>query len=349
MKKILTLTLFLSLAFMQGKIGGYAIFDYNGTTQQFDIDRTYFQYTNDISDNLFFKLRFDVGRDANELEHSAFPGYCDDDMWDTPSGCIDEGNSWIEDEISFNPDTKLKVYLKNAYVDWECPKGGKLTMGLLGTNSYGIQETNWGYRFISKSVLDQYGMTKTADFGIGYSHSFGDFNMNIQAVNGEGFKADFDSGNTNDDKPTAYIRLMYGEKNLIKNDGFNIGLVYTSAYNSTDDDHTNNLNGIFGGFASHNFRLGIEINNQVINETNESANAIYLNYAINEKIDVFIRHDVNDEDADDSDWSPPSQSLFGFIFNPTKGLYLAPNVTSFDAGDGSKSVKEYRFTCMFKY
>ena len=327
MKKILTLTLFLSLAFMQGKIGGYAIFDYNGTTQQFDIDRTYFQYTNDISDDLFFKLRFDVGRSSDEADYD-----------------IDD-----EADNEFEADNKLIVYLKNAYVDWKCPKGGKLTMGLLGTNSYGIQEKNWGHRFISKSVLDMYEMTKTADFGIGYSHSFGDFNMSFQAVNGEGFKADFDSGNTNDDKPTAYIRLMYGEKNLIKNDGFNIGLVYTSEYNSTDDDHTNNLNGIFGGYAGHNFRLGIEINNQVINETNESANAIYLNYTITEKIDVFFRHDVNDENADDDDWSPPSQSLFGFIFNPTKGLYLAPNITISDAGDGTDAVNEYRITCMFKY
>ena len=68
MKKILTLSLLLSIVFMQGEIGGYAIFDYNGTTQQFDIDRTYFQYTNDISDNLFFKLRFDVGRSSDILD-----------------------------------------------------------------------------------------------------------------------------------------------------------------------------------------------------------------------------------------------------------------------------------------
>ena len=78
MKKVLTLSLLLSTVFMQGKISGYAIFNYTGSTQQFDIDRSYFQYTNDISDNLFFKFRLDVDRPTDE---------------------------------------KLYAYLKNAYID----------------------------------------------------------------------------------------------------------------------------------------------------------------------------------------------------------------------------------------
>jgi len=327
MKKLLTLSLFLSLAFMQGKIGGYAIFDFNGTTQQFDIDRTYFQYTNDISDNLFFKLRFDVGRSSDILD-------------------ADSNN---ENDDQFEADSKLIVYLKNVYIDWKCPQGGKLTMGLLGTNSYGVQEKNWGYRFISKSVLDSYGMTKTADFGIGYSHSFGDFNMNIQAVNGEGFKADFDPENINDDKPTAYIRLMYGEENLTKNEGFNVGMVYTTAYNSTDKDYSNNLSGIFSGYAGHNFRLGVEFNRQKIDEIGENAHALYFNYAFNDKIALFTRYDVNNENTGNN--SSTSKTLLGLVFNPTKGLYIAPNIIVENITDdiGEPRTEEYRLTCMFKY
>ena len=33
------------------------------------------------------------------------------------------------------------------------------------------------YRFIEKSPLDKAGWTNTADFGIGYSRSFGDINI----------------------------------------------------------------------------------------------------------------------------------------------------------------------------
>ena len=61
----IVLIILISFAFMQGKIGGYAIFDYKGSTQQFDVDRAYLIYTKDVSDDLFFKFRLDVGRDTD--------------------------------------------------------------------------------------------------------------------------------------------------------------------------------------------------------------------------------------------------------------------------------------------
>ena len=137
MKKNAILIILISFAFMQGKINGYAIFDYKGSTQQFDVDRAYLIYTKDVSDDLFFKFRLDVGRDSDS-----------------------------------DGDTKLSAYLKNVYVDWKCKEFGKFSIGLISTNSFGVQEKNWGYRFISKSAIDLYGMTKTADFGVGYSKSF---------------------------------------------------------------------------------------------------------------------------------------------------------------------------------
>ena len=339
MKKVLALSLFLSTVFMQGKIGGYAIFDYNGTTQQFDIDRTYFQYTNDISDNLFFKVRFDVGRSYEQFFGCTSTNYINNE-----EDCIASEQEWVD--MADGTDSKLQVYLKNAYADWKFNSGGKFSMGLIGTNSYGVQEKNWGYRFISKSVLDMYGMTKTADFGIGYSHNFGDFNMSFQAVNGEGYKADFDSGNTNDDKPAAYVRLMYGEKNLLKDNGFNAGLIYISRYNAIDDKHNNNVFGVFGGWRESNFRLGFEFNKKEYS-SKETATSLYLNYNFNGNIDLFARYDVYNPNTSYN--TIESKTIWGLVFNPTKGLYISPNAIISDAGDGTSAVKEYRLTCMFKY
>ena len=110
-KLIILITLFSFM--IAAEIKGYSIFNYDNNA--FSVDRAYFQYTDDISDELFFKLRYDVGRDSDE-----------------------EG------------DTKLSSYLKNAYVDWKIDDLGKLSMGLLSTNSYSVQEKTWGYRFISK-------------------------------------------------------------------------------------------------------------------------------------------------------------------------------------------------------
>ena len=319
MKKILLVLLIIpSMIFMQGKINGYAIFDYKGSTQQFDVDRAYLIYSKDISDDLFFKYRLDVGRDSDS-----------------------------------DGDTKLSAYLKNVYVDWKCKEFGKFSIGLISTNSFGIQEKTWGYRFLSKSPIDIAGMTKTADFGVGYSKSFEKFDINFQIVNGEGYKANFDSGNTNDDKPAAYLRLMYGEKKLNKNDGFNVGLVYRTRY--YNDEYADNVIGLFGGWAGSNFRLGAEYNQQDLDGSVETMTSLYANYNINNKIDLFLRHDMNDENIDNS-WNDgndgldmASNTMLGMVWNPTKGLYISPNIIISQAGDDSEASNEYRLTFMLKY
>ena len=147
---------------------------------------------------------------------------------------------------------------------------------------------------------------------------------------------------------------MYGEKKITKNDGFNVGLVYTSTYNDIDDDYSNNLVGLFGGWAGYNCRLGIEMNTYEVDEITETANALYFNYSINDKIDLFLRHDMNDQDIDtdfidNNGLDMESRSMLGVVWNATKGLYFSPNVIVTDAGDGTDSTNEYRLTCMFKY
>ena len=230
---------FISLSFMQGKIAGYAIFDWKNQANgmnDFDITRTYFQYTDNLSDNLFFKVRFDVGRLTD--------------------------NS--------NPDEqKLRVFLKNSYVDWTCNTSNTLSLGLIGTNSYSIQENTWGNRFIEKSPLDKGQLTNTADFGIGYSRSFSDINLNIQLLNGEGYG----SKEQNSDK-TVFLRLLYGEKQLNKNNGFNIGTIYT--FVPTSDNDSDILMGVFTGWSNKDIRLGFEANQVDFESNTKSAHALYL-------------------------------------------------------------------------
>ena len=44
-----------------GDFGGYSIFQYND--EAFDMKRVYLKYSNTISDDLSFKLTYDIGRD----------------------------------------------------------------------------------------------------------------------------------------------------------------------------------------------------------------------------------------------------------------------------------------------
>tara|TARA_B100001989_G_scaffold249982_1_gene226268 strand:- start:1177 stop:2094 length:918 start_codon:yes stop_codon:yes gene_type:complete len=305
MKYKLLILIGISSILSASEIKGYSIFNYDNNA--FSIDRAYFQYTDDISDELFFKLRYDVGRDSDE-----------------------------------NGDTKLSTYLKNAYVDWKVDNIGKLSFGLLSTISYSIQEKTWGYRFISKSSIDKAGFITTADFGVGFSKKYGEFDLNIQLLNGEGFKKQ-----DSDEKIKTYIRLMKGESNLSKNDGINYGIILTS-YEGVDGDEDNeNLFGIFSGWSKDRLRLGFEYytfeswhTNTNMLET-ELLTSINANYTINGNFDIFMRHYMLETDGvDDTD---SSETLIGGVWNPTKGLYIAPNVAVND------DLEDYRLTFMFKY
>ncbi len=292
-KSITSIIIFLSLI-IAGDIGGYTIFKYDDNA--FEIDRVYFQYTDDISDDLFLKIRYDVGREG------------------------------------VNADGRFAAYLKNAYVDWSCKNGGLLSLGLIGTNSYGTQENTWGYRFIEKSPLDANKFTNTADLGIGYSHSIGNLNINAQILNGEGYKSE-----QSDDYMATYLRLLYGEGNLNKNDGYNIGLVMTSLEGDAGDI---NLVSLFGGWASNNLRLGLEYN-QYETVNTETLMSLYGNYSISETLDMFVRNDIMEiEGVADSD---VTTSWIGVVCNPSKGLYISPNVVIQD------NENNYRLTFMFKY
>ena len=297
-KHLIVVALF-SFCYMQGNLGGYAIFDYSNASGNdgFDLKRAYLSYSSDVSEELFFKMRFDVGRHAND---------------------------------------RLTTFLKNAYVDYKCENGDKLSLGLIGTNSYGVQEKNWGYRFIEKSVVDKYGMTNTADFGIGYSKTFGNVKTSMQLLNGEGYKY-----GDSDGKQSLYLSVLYGESRLDKNDGMNLGLVINN--NPQADGTDSNLVGFFSGWASNGLRLGLEHNQFEVESSDltEEATSFYLNYDLNEDWDVFVRHDLNDLNVDD-DVDAADLTIVGGVWNVTKGLMVAPNVYLDDTNT-------YRLTCMFKY
>ena len=305
MKIKLLILIGISSILSASEIKGYSIFNYDNNA--FSIDRAYFQYTDDISDELFFKLRYDVGRDSDE-----------------------------------NGDTKLSTYLKNAYVDWKVDNIGKLSFGLLSTISYSIQEKTWGYRFISKSSIDKAGFITTADFGVGFSKKYGGFDLNIQLLNGEGYKKQ-----DSDEKIKTYIRLMKGESNLSKNDGINYGIILTSYEGDDGDEDNENLFGIFSGWSKDRLRLGFEyytfeswhINTDML-ET-ELLTSINANYTINENFDIFMRHYILETDGVNN--SDTAETLIGGVWNPTKGLYIAPNVAVND------DLEDYRLTFMFKY
>ena len=302
MKKILLVVSITGFMFAEGKIGGVTYFDFISTddSSAFNFQRQYFGYGGDISDKVSYKILFDVGR--TEL------------------------------------DTRLNVYLKKAQVNYKSSLG-KFNFGLIGMNTYAVQESNWGYRFIEKSTIDKNGFSSTADLGVGFSKSIIDnLNLSLQFINGEGFKKP-----QGDKYHKIAFNATYGESNLIKNDGYNAGVVYTTEQTDTDPI---TMTSIFGGFAGMGLRLGGEYDMLTKDSFKSNIISVSANYAVRDKIDIFARYDMID-DNDDTNKNVKNYLVTGIVLTCDGGISVAPNVrmTTYE----NDSLTEYKVNFQFKF
>ena len=294
MKKIVVVLSIIAMAVAADtKIGGTTYFDYTSgdETSAFNFKRQYISFSGQASDDIKYKFVVDVGA-TNKLS---------------------------------GEDTRLTAFLKKAQIDYKT-SFAKISMGVIGTNTYGVQEKNWGYRFMEKAPIDLWGFSSTADIGIGFSKSLtDDLNVSLQMVNGEGYKSP-----QSDKYHKISLNATYGEPKLHKNNGFNTGLVYTTE--STDSDPITMMS-VFGGyasscpiFASNSFRIGSEYDMMTDSEgKNKTLISLSTNYRIMENWNIFLRYDIHDPDVDNEN-DGDSYLIAGILLNCGNGLFIAPNV-----------------------
>ncbi len=272
------------------KINGDTHFNYSfedADNNAFQVSRAYFTITNKVSDNISYKFQTDVG----------------------------SGGA-----------TAYTVYLKNANMALKSDFG-KFVFGLQGMNMFGIQEGNWGYRFIEKSAMDQYKYSSSADLGISWEKSMGVLTPSVQVSNGTGYKK------AEDDKyKKLSMRLLYGEAKLKK--GVNAGAVislesddYVDTNAETQKGSTQVL-GAFGGFAAGPLKVGGEfamLNSSM--DTDKSANllSVYGNYKIGDNLSGFGRFDLVDPDSG-TDADGFNYLILGVNYQIEKVLNIAPTL-----------------------
>ena len=305
MKNLIILLTCISVSMaVDGKIGGITYFDYSKTDDEsaFNFNRQYFSYAVDMSDDIKFKVIFDVGRSAT--------------------------------------DSRLNTYLKKAQINYKTSYAN-ISLGLIGMNTYGVQEKNWGYRFIEQSAIDRNKFSSTADIGVGFSRSLIDnLNMSLQVVNGEGFKQP-----QLDKYHKISLNATYGERKLNKNDGYNTGIVYSTE--ATDGDPTNMLSA-FGGFSGMGLRIGAEYDMLTKGDTESSIISVSTNYNIMDNINVFARYDMYDKNTS-VEKDGLSYLITGILLNCGNGLSVAPNMRIKSYDSKSDSITEYKINLQFKF
>ncbi len=251
----------------------------------------------------------------------------------------------ISEELSFTfqtdvgkvgDDDRWTAYLKKAQLDWKIENGIKISMGLIGMNMFNVQEKTWGNRFIAKSALDyaDWGVA-AADLGIGFSKSFGNISTSLLMTNGEGYKH-----SVVDDKQKISLQVLYGEKRLDKNNGYNVGMVYSNI--DPDPGNSETVRGFFGGWSNNNLVAGAEYYTKG-DGIEASLMSVSMNYILSNNLTLYIRQDSKDPNIDTDD-NETDTLMAGFIWAPTKGLKICPNMIKVDDDDETYKINfEFKF------
>ncbi len=305
MKKLITILVSLTIMIGQNKVRGLTYFDFtqNEDESGFNFKRQYISVAGSSGEDMKYKVVMDVGR--------------------------------------YGDDNRLTAFLKKAQADYTT-NYGKISLGLIGMNTYGVQEKNWGYRFISKSAIDKNKFSATADLGIGYSNTLMEnLNLSLQLTNGEGYKK-----SQEDTYHKFSLNATYGEMKINKNDGYNAGLVFSTM--PTENDPINMIS-VFGGYAANNLRLGAEYDKQTSGDLEETIISVTSNYRALDNLDAYVRYDMYTDNVE-NDMNGENYLIAGLLLNCGNGLSLAPNVrmTSFEDSDMDNEL-EYKLNFQFKF
>lgn len=143
------------------------------SANSFDLDRAYLTVGADLNDHLATKLTLDADREKDSLDSA--------------------GDSVFAD-------TKTRLFVKNAWLEWKkITPGVKARFGVVDTGFVPFAEGFTGFRYVGKDVVDEMKIMSTADFGLNVQgeHAKGLVNWHVALINGEGYsKPEIDSGKT---------------------------------------------------------------------------------------------------------------------------------------------------------
>ena len=319
MKILISLLLMVTFVLSQdGNISGVVHYNYSYDLKEdakdsngFGLSRAYFTYKKNISDELSYTFQTDVG----QLKVV----------------------NMDEDEL-VETKTQFVAYLKKAYVGWKSPIG-KLFIGLQGMNVFNVTEKTWGFRFIEKSPMDLHKFSSSADMGIGYSGKINVINYHVTITNGTGYKK------SEDDKyKKLATQFVYGEKKLVKNDGHNLGLVYTMESYDVSENKTESTTvmSLFGGYAKNGLRVGgeFDIKTDSGSDVTSQIMAFYGSYKVSDSIEGLLYYDMYDPDTN-TEKDGFNYMILGMNYYATKGLVITPNIRTktFEEGETTTYLK----------
>jgi len=310
-------------AIPKGKVTGKVFFNYHldatkdaEQTGAFELTRAYLGYVYNINDKFSATVVLDAGKSSGGSDHS--------------------------------------VFVKNAKLTYKAKNWLTFSAGIVGMKQFKTQEKFWSYRYLYKSLADEYKFGTSADLGVLAGIKVTDyFKMDLLLVNGEGYKKVQDaSGNTRFGANFVYTPT----KNWI----FKTYVDTMKGIDISDATKTTSITNVvvFAGYAiKDKFRIGVEYNLLKNGTSYKKASenkelkgiSLYTTYTMNNKWNVFGRYDQlssNKLIGAMNAWNHSKDEttfITGFEYKPTKGIKTSVNyrITDFKDADNKNASSVY--------
>ena len=240
---------------VEGRIFSDFFYEFNQKKTAFEVTRVYLGYNYSYSENFSARVTLDVSK---------------------PEITISGTNS---DTIS----TSLQhtAFLKYAYGVYKINRL-TLSFGMIELNQFNLQDQVWAYRYVMKTIQDEYSFCPSADLGVKGDFKLSDWlSTDISFRNGEGYK-----------KLQADNIYWYGI-------GFTLhpfkGFYYRTFFDYSKNVISQSTFSNFISYSGNKYRLGAEI---VLSENfgfGEDKKLIgfsaFAAYRVSKKIEIFGRFD----------------------------------------------------------
>jgi hypothetical protein len=215
---------------------------------------------------------------------------------------------------------QMTAFVKNAFLKY-AKNDISASVGMIGTDQFKVQEKHWGYRYILKSLQDEYGIGPSADLGaaIEYNPS-GIVSFDVSLLNGEGYKkVQSDSAL----KASAGVTVNPLE-----------GLVMRGYYDYMRNDVAQTTLSLFAGYTNGIFRAGLEYdkqqNHRMQYQNDLSGVSAWAALQLNKEFSVFTRFDYlwsEEMNGEAEPWNIANDGkmyMAGMDYAPVKGVRIAP-------------------------
>jgi len=246
----------------------------------FGLDRAYLTAKRSVTDTLSTRLTLDVGRAKSQsIELSDADG----EVF----------------EVSIPEDTKLRFFMKYAYLQWDTPMDGvTMRFGAAGTPWVGFADKFWGHRYVSKAFTDRNKILSSSDLGLHFvgAHNDGMLSWQANFINGEGYGSP-------EDGPDKTTQVRVTADLLAGNDSSSLPIsafASTELLNADDDDPTTVVIGSVG-YKMSSLAVWGEYVMEMEGDVTGSGYSGVVRPSVGDIGSVIVRYDHWDPDTDTAD------------------------------------------------